>query len=63
MYDFAYNIVFVLRNESTIVNSKLHVLRYCIIVLNCNASFYNISDLTGPRGATYIDMNVDIIYL
>ena len=32
--------------------------KYCIIVLHCNILSSNLSELTGPRGAGYIDIKV-----
>ena len=53
-------IVFAMKNESTMVNSKkIQMLYYC---LHCNARSNNLSDLTGPRGATSIDINMDITH-
>ena len=33
--------------------------RYCIIILHNNTSSNNQSGLTGPRGSTYIDIDMD----
>ena len=44
------------------IANKFQMLYYC---LYCNAQPNNLSDLTGPRSAMYmyIDINMDIFYL
>ena len=61
MYIVAYycNIVFTMRMESTIVNSKhIQILYYC---LYCNA-WSNRFDRQ-VEDLTYIDINMDIVYI
>ena len=44
-------------NESTMVNSKN------IMMFRCNAWSNSLCNLTRPRGATYIQINIDTFYL
>ena len=58
MYVIVNYIVFAMRNESTMVNSKR--FRYCIIVLHYSAWSNNLAHLTGTHDAMFIDFNMDI---
>ena len=62
MYVVEYYIVFVMRNESTMINCQK--IRYCIIVLQIQGMIQlSIWFDRHVVRLTYIDINMDIVYL
>ena len=62
MYVVTYYIVFAMRNESTMVNSKIIQIVYYCLTLQCMIQLFMLFDRHEVR-LMYIDINIDIVYL